>query len=194
MATSAAKAEHRARLLEGLAAALREQGLQGIQISDIVRHARTSRRTFYECFDDKESAFVELIRESSIALRDRVEAGIDSEAAWDEQVDCAIDAYVAALTEDPALTATVSRELPTLGKRGAALQHEGIERFAELFVAITSGPGMRRAGVLPATRDAAVMLMGGVAELINRAMFAGTPLAQAAATAKAVIKAAIEPR
>jgi AcrR family transcriptional regulator len=192
--TPAPKIDHRSRLLEGLAQSLREKGLQRTQIGDIVRHAHTSRRTFYECFADKESAFVELIREASIALHALVEAAVDPTVAWDEQIDSAIDAYFAALAADPALTATVSRELPTLGDRGAALQHEGIERFARLVVRITSAPGMRREGVRPVTLEEGVMLMGGVGELIDRATRADTTLSEAAAVAKAVIKAVVEPR
>jgi AcrR family transcriptional regulator len=192
--TDETKIDYRGRLLEGLAQSLREQGLQRTQVGDIVRHARTSRRTFYECFPDKESAFVELIRESSIAILELVDAAIDPEATWDSQVDRAIDTYLSALTEDPALTATVSRELPTLGERGAALQHEGIDRFASLVVKITSGPAMRRAGVAPVTPDAAVMLIGGVAELVARATHDGRPLSEVGDTAKAVLKAVIEPR
>ncbi len=70
---------------------------------------------------------MELIRKSSIAILELVEAAVDPEAPWDEQVNGAIDVYLSVLTEDPALTATVSRELPTLGDRGAALQREGME-------------------------------------------------------------------
>lgn len=194
VATEETKIDHRNRLLEGLAQSLREEGLQRTQIADIVRHARMSRRTFYECFPDKESAFVELIRESSIAILKLVEAAVNPEAPWNEQVEGAIDVYLSVLTEDPALTATVSRELPTLGDRGAALQREGIERFANFVVKITGGPAMRRAGVQPVTPDAAVMLMGGVAELIARATHEGTPLSEVGDTAKAIIKAVIEPR
>src|SRR3954463_3932817 len=112
------KVGFRARLLEGLAASIREKGLQRTQISDIVRHARTSRRTFYECFPDKESAFVELIQESSNAIMELVEIETDADAPWDQQVDRAFDVSLGALAEAPALTATVSRELPTLGERG----------------------------------------------------------------------------
>lgn len=194
VATDETKIDYRGRLLEGLAQSLREQGLQRTQIGDIVRYARTSRRTFYECFPDKESAFVELIRESSIAILALVDAAVDPEAPWDAQVDRAIDVYLSALTEDPALTATVSRELPTLGERGAALQHEGIDRFARLVVKITSGPAMHRAGVAPVAPDAAVMLIGGVAELIARATHEGKPLSEVGDTAKAILKAVIEPR
>ncbi len=172
---------------------MREKGLQRTQIADVVRHAHTSRRTFYECFADKESAFVELIRESSIAILGLVEAAVDPRAPWEEQIDGALDAYFAALSGDPALVATVSRELPTLGERGAALQHEGVERFAQLVVRLTRGPGMRRAGVRAVTLEEAAMLMGGVAELVARAVHEDRPLSEAAGTAKTVIKAAIGP-
>jgi len=193
VAAATPKLDNRGRLLEGLALSLREKGLRGTQIADIVRHARTSRRTFYECFPDKESAFVELIREASVAIHGLVQDAVDPGTPWDAQIDAAIDTYFAALASDPALAATVSHELPTLGDRGAALQHEGVDRFAELVVTLSRGPAMRSAGVQPVTFAEAVMLIGGVAELIARATPGDMPLAQAAETAKAVIKAAIGP-
>lgn len=193
MSAPEARIDYRRRLLDGLAQSLREKGLQGTQITDIVGHARTSRRTFYECFPDKEAAFVELIRELRSSIVQLIEAAIDPDAPWDEQIDRAIDVYLGALTEDSALSATVSRALPTLGDRGAALQHEGIDQFARLVVEMASGSGMRRDGVSPLTLATAVMLMGGVAELINRARHEGADLAVAGATAKSVIKAVIRP-
>lgn len=188
------KIDYRRRLLDGLAQSLREKGLQGTQITDIVSRAHTSRRTFYECFPDKESAFVELIREFRGSVVQTIEAAVDPNAGWEEQVDRAIDVFLGALSEDPALYATVSRALPTLGERGAALQHEGIDRFAGLVVAMVTGAGMRRDGVAQISHDTAVMLMGGVAELIDHARGDGAQLAAAGATAKAVIKAVLEPR
>ena len=193
MATATPAVDRRERLLEGLAQSVREKGLQHTQIADVVRHAHTSRRTFYECFADKESAFVELIRESSIAILGLVEAAVHPQAPGEEQIDGALDAYFTALSGDPALVATVSRELPTLGERGAALQHEGVERFAQLVVRLTRGPEMRRAGVRAVTLEEAAMLMGGIAELVARAVHEDRPLSEAAGTAKTVIKAAIGP-
>jgi AcrR family transcriptional regulator len=186
-------ADNRRRLLDGLAESLREKGLQGTQIGDIVRHARTSKRTFYECFPDKESAFVELIREWSVGILANVEIAIDAQAPWAEQVDQAIDTYVGALTDDPMVTMTVSRDLPTLGARGAALQREGIDRFAALMVRITRRPEAKSEGIKPVSDTAAVMLIGGIAELLARASQDGTPLSDVAETAKTVIKAAIGP-
>jgi AcrR family transcriptional regulator len=49
----AAPAEFRRRLLEGMAAAIRESGFRDSTVADVVRHARTSRRTFYEHFASK---------------------------------------------------------------------------------------------------------------------------------------------
>ncbi len=193
MPTATPELDRRARLLEGLAQSVREKGLQRTQIADVVRHAHTSRRTFYECFPDKESAFVELIRESSIALRGLVEAAVDPGAPWEQQIDAALDAYFTALSGDAALVATVSRELPTLGERGATLQHEGVERFAQLVVQLTRAPEMRRAGVRAVTLEEAAMLIGGTAELVARAVHDDRPLSDAAGTAKAVIRAAIAP-
>jgi len=193
VATANVKLENRRRLLEGLAASLREKGLQRTQIGDVVRHARTSKRTFYECFPDKESAFVELIREWNVGIHAAVEIAIDAQASWGEQVDQAIDTYVAALVEDPAVAAIVSRDLPTLGARGAALQREGIDRFASLMVRISRRPEARARGIDPVSQSAAVMLVGGIAELIARASQDGTPLSEVADTAKAVVKAAIQP-
>jgi AcrR family transcriptional regulator len=187
------KVDYCRRLLDGLAQSLREKGLQGTQITDIVGHARTSRRTFYECFPDKEAAFVELIRELRSSLIQLIEAAIDSDAPWEEQVDRAIDVYLGAISEDSALSATVSRSLPTLGDRGAALQHEGIDRFARLVVEMANGPGMRRDGVAPISHETAVMLMGGFAELIDHAQSESAELAATGVTAKAVIRAVMRP-
>src|SRR5436309_3282404 len=58
----------RQRLLDGLRQAIREQGLPQLTISDIVRNARTSKRTFYECFADKDACLVELAEEWAGAL------------------------------------------------------------------------------------------------------------------------------
>ena len=52
--TSKLEQQHR-RLLDGLAASIRQKGLSRTQVSDIVGHARASRRTFYKHFPDKDS-------------------------------------------------------------------------------------------------------------------------------------------
>ena len=46
------------RLLDGLASSISERGYRETTVADIVRHARTSKRTFYEQFAGKEECLV----------------------------------------------------------------------------------------------------------------------------------------
>jgi AcrR family transcriptional regulator len=187
------KSDFRARLLAGLAESVREKGLQRTQISDIVRHARTSRRTFYECFPDKESCFVELIEESNQAILEEVRGTVDPVAPWDEQVDQAVDAYLAALARDPSLAVTISSELPALGARGAALLHDGIERYGELIVALIGAARPATGARAAVTLEEAVMLAGGVSEVIGRSLRRGDDVRGTAPVIKSVIKAVLDP-
>jgi AcrR family transcriptional regulator len=166
----------RRRILDGLAASLREKGLAGTQIDDIVRHARMSKRTFYATFADKETAFVELIRDGSIELFDGVVALVGDDAPWEEQVARGVDAYLGALDANPLLVAAVSRELPALGPRGIALHREALDRFAGLFVDMSHELARRGAAVRPIPTETAVLLVAGVAELVARAALEDRPI------------------
>ncbi len=189
----APKPEFRRRLLDGLAEAIAEKGLQGTQIGDIVRNARTSNRTFYECFADRDEAFAALIEEWGEQILATVREAVDPDAAWDRQVDLTVDAYLGALSADPALTVTVTRDLPTLGRRGVELQERDIDRYTELMMELTAGQAMRRAGVVPVEREIATMLIGGVAEIIDRATREGRSPESVGPTMKTVIKRVIGP-
>ena len=67
----------RQRLLDGLAASIGEQGYRETTVADIVRHARTSKRTFYGEYSSKEECFIELLaagnRELIVKIRDAVD-------------------------------------------------------------------------------------------------------------------------
>jgi AcrR family transcriptional regulator len=190
----AERGDFRRRLLLGLEQSIREVGLQQTQIGDIVRNARTSNRTFYECFADKEACFAELIdewgRETSVAVR----AAIDPEARWDERIDQAVDAYLGVLATKPELTVTVTRELPALGARGIELQEEDIDRYVQLLIETTSTAAMRGDGVASVDTWTAAMLIGGVAEIIDRANREGKPIESVGETIKRVIKLVVGPR
>src|ERR1700749_4938559 len=91
------EAQH-ARLMEGLAASIREKGLAGTQVSDIVAHAHASRRTFYKHFEDKEACFVELMNTLSDAFLEEVDRAIDRERPITVQIDQAMDTYPGLVT------------------------------------------------------------------------------------------------
>ena len=76
--TSAADAFRR-RLLHALAESIEENGYRDTTVANIVRRARTSRRTFYEHFADKEACFLALLSDANARLIRDVTAAVDIE-------------------------------------------------------------------------------------------------------------------
>lgn len=177
------------RLMDGLAASIREKGLAGTQVSDIVRHAHASRRTFYNHFEDKEACFVELMNLLSDAFLDAVDGAIDREAPIATQIDQAVDTYLGLVTGDPALTNSFAS--PALGERTVLAQREGFERYAELIVAVVESDSARDPSVAPISLDRAYMLVSGLHQTLVRALVRGEDLEGVTYEFKAVIKAAL---
>jgi AcrR family transcriptional regulator len=184
--TEVAREEQHARLMEGLAASIREKGLAGTQVSDIVRHAHASRRTFYNHFADKEACFVELMRTLADAFLETVDRAIDREAPIATQIEQAIDTYLGLVTGDPALTSTFAS--PALGERTVVAQREGFERYAELIVAVVESDSARDPAVEPISIERAYMLVSGLHQTLVRALVRGEDLDRVSYEFKAVIK------
>ena len=68
----------RLRLLEGLAASIGERGYRATTVADIVRHARTSKRTFYDQFASKEQCFLSCCVSTTTRLGDEHSGGCRS--------------------------------------------------------------------------------------------------------------------
>lgn len=186
-------ARHRERLMAGLAAAIREKGLANTQVTDIVRHARASRTTFYLCFEDRDACFLALAESLSTATRRDVTAVVDPRAPWEEQVDRAIDTYLRILSADPEIVVTFTSDLPMLGDRGAQLRRRSLEQYAEMLVGLAGTRGPREAGVPPVSMEKAVMLMAGLDGMVVRAVHRGEDLLDLAPIAKDVMKRALAP-
>ena len=182
------QAQH-ARLLEGLAASIREKGLAQTQVTDIVAHAHASRRTFYKHFPDKDSCFVELTNTLSKVLLEQVERAIDREATLATQIDQAIDTYVDALLNEPGLTATFAS--PALGERIVIAQRDGVERYARLLVSVVAADAERDPAVAPISLPRAYMLVSGCNQAMMRAVARSEDLGELAGEIKAFMKAGL---
>jgi AcrR family transcriptional regulator len=167
----------RRRLLDGLAASIEERGYRDTTVADIVRHARTSKRTFYDHFSTKEECFFELLTANNEDLVDTLRAAIDPSAPWQEQVRQAVTAYVQTIDATPAITLSWIRELPALGEAARPMMRQGSGRLAAAIVELSAGPGFRRAGVAPLSPTAAVILVGGLRELTAQTVEDGQPVA-----------------
>jgi AcrR family transcriptional regulator len=175
------------RLLEGLAASIREKGLARTQLSDIVRHARASRRTFYNHFPDLDACFVELQDKVSRETLAQVAGAIDPDAAPAEQIDRGIDAYLAALAADQALTVTFYK--PGLSEQVVRAQTEGVESYAQLIANVSAANAKRDPSLAKVSVTQAFMLVSGLAHTIGRALDHGDSIADAGEDIKGVLRA-----
>lgn len=155
----------RQRLLDGLAASIGERGYRASTVADVVRYARTSKRTFYDHFAGKQECFMELLGVDIEILGQRIESAVDPEADWHHQIRQAVEAYVAHIESRPAITLSLIRELPSLGDAARPVQRRGLSVLASLLIDLSASPGFRRAELPPLTAPLAVVLLGGLREL-----------------------------
>jgi AcrR family transcriptional regulator len=155
----------RRRLLDGLAASIAAKGYQDTTIADIVRAARTSRRTFYEYFAGKEACYVALLTAANTAMVQEISAAVDQTVPWAVQVRQAIEAWIACAESEPAITLSWIRDVPALGSAARRLQREMMEGFVGMIQTLCATGEWRAAGIGPVPRQLAIMLLGGLREL-----------------------------
>jgi len=155
----------RQRLLDGLAESIAEDGYSKTTVADIVRRARTSRRTFYEHFSSKEDCFVALHTETNVEMVRQIYAAVDRSAPWETQVRQAIAAWISSTESIPALVLSWIRDVPALGAESRPLQRDVMEAFIEMVQTLGDTDQLRAVGVGPVSRERAIMLLGGLREL-----------------------------
>jgi AcrR family transcriptional regulator len=158
--------DHRKRLLAGLATTLRERPYREITVGDVVRCARTSRRTFYEHFKDKQDCLIALLEEDSDQIAARVAASVNPRSPWQAQVRQAIEAWIGSVQDDPGVRLCWIRVVPSLGDAARPLLRHTMTVFADLIRTLAQSPELASAGVTPPAPQETIMLLGGLKELI----------------------------
>ncbi|MBC7469189.1 MAG: TetR/AcrR family transcriptional regulator [Ramlibacter sp.] len=167
-----ASAPHRTRLLEGIASAVAGRGYADTTIGDIVREAGVSRRTFYEHFATKAECFVALYEAASRHTLGVLRQAIDPDHEWQTQLDHALVAYLGSMARNPALLRTLSIDILGLGAEGlAARRRMNGEVAGFMLEVVNGGPGGGRQQ--PLTGDMALAVVGGINELVLRAIEEG---------------------
>jgi AcrR family transcriptional regulator len=166
----------RLRLLDGLAASIRERGYRATTVADIVRHARTSKRTFYDQFASKERCFLQLLQTEIGIMAQDIRVAVDPEADWHLQIRQAVEGYIGNIESRPAITLSWIRELPSLGDVARPVQRQGLQLLTNLLIDLSGSPGFRRANLPPLTPPLAVILVGGLRELVALAVEDGRPV------------------
>src|SRR5437660_569321 len=175
--------DHRQRLVAAMAEAIESRGYRETTVADVVRLARTSRRTFYEHFEDREACFLALFDATNNEMMNQIAAAVHPEQPLGDQVDRAIDAYIDSVTSQPALYRSFVRELPGLGPAGSDRQLAVIDRVES---------GRREQSLLaarPLSLDTAIIIVGGLRELAVISLQRGRDVRELRATAGEAVKA-----
>ena len=164
-AVDAGATPFRRRLLDGLADSIAERGYRATTVADVVRSAKTSKRTFYDEFASKEECFIELLSANNDDLIARITTAVDPGASPEEQVRAAVEAYVEHIESRPAITLSWIREAPALGDLARPLNRLAMQHLTDMLVAISTSVGFADAGLQPISRQLALILLGGLREL-----------------------------
>ncbi len=165
-----ADGSHCERLLAAMADAIREDGLQASTVADVVRRARTSRRTFYQHFDDLTGCYLALLNAFDEHLLTSIFDAATGEGPWSDRVDRTLGTYLQTLAAEPQLTRSFVLDAGGLGDAGEAHVRTVIDRAARQLSRIIDEAAAHDPALRPLPYDAAVVLVGGLRHLVIAAI------------------------
>jgi AcrR family transcriptional regulator len=159
----------RERLIAGLAEAVAEKGYATVTLTDIVRHAKVSRRVFYANFESKEQCFLAAFEVVVGHLRELVAEAVGPVEGWPAKAMAATRAALAFLAEEPDLARLCLVESRAAGPAVAARFNEAVGEMAPL---LAMGRAERPEGErLPASTEDSTI--GALVSLVHRKVAAG---------------------
>ncbi|RJQ77291.1 TetR/AcrR family transcriptional regulator [Pseudonocardiaceae bacterium YIM PH 21723] len=183
----------RHRLLVALRDSIAEVGYRNTTVADIVRRAKTSRRTFYEHFASREECYVALMTVVHAELITDILAAVDRSLPWHRQVRQAAEAWIVSLEREPAIGLSWIRDVPLLAEAGRKLQRDTMDAFAVMIEELCSGEQWSIVGGGPISRQMTVMLLGGLRELFAATLEDGGRSADITETAVRAAVALMDP-
>lgn len=155
--------------MTGMHEALDAMGWADVTIAEIVRRARVSKRTFYECFESKEACLLALYERESSHLLDDLDAAVNRVPTGLGRAAEGARFYLEHLRSHPRVVRTVTLEIMQLGSAGLTVRRRVMRRFAAMLQR-----EMNAFGVEPAlTLDVAMVIVGGINELTLEALEEG---------------------
>lgn len=159
----------RERLIAGLAEAVAEKGYPAVTLSDVVRHAKVSRRVFYANFESKEQCFLAAFEVVVAHLRELVAEAVEPVDGWPQRAIAATRAMLTFFAAEPDLARLCLVESRAAGPAVTARFNEAAGELAPL---LRQGRGERPEGErLPASTEDSTI--GSLVSLVHRKVAAG---------------------
>ncbi len=149
-----------------MSVAITEKGYTATTIADVVRHARVSKRTFYEHFEDKEACFLAAYEAASEETLRAIASAADPGLPWKERLHAATLAYLHSLEARPELTRTYLLEIHAAGPRALKLRREVHLRYADQLRELVRAARGEHPELHPLSAPMATALVGGINELV----------------------------
>lgn len=154
-----ALAGQRGRLMAGIAAAVARKGYAETTLADIVKHAGTSRRTFYGHFEDKQQCYLAAYERAVEYLLSQMAAAIPPTNDWRELCQATIHQYLAILSVEPEFARAFLVEVTSAGEAALDKRDEVHQQFGGFIQAIHALAQTQdsRVGALPDTVFVAIV-------------------------------------
>jgi AcrR family transcriptional regulator len=152
----------RARILVGVAEVVADKGYAAMSVEDIVRKSGVSRRTFYDQFRDKRSAFFASFDVLNERVLTSTTAAFASTDDWPEQVRRGLKTLLTLLADEPAFARMAFLEMAMAGPDGVRRLEGSIAGFQTLLV-----PGDAMAEH-PVPAEIPHMIGAAISELVRR--------------------------
>lgn len=174
-------AQHRKRILGGLAASIAVKGYAGTTIADIAAAAGVSKATVYEHFQDKHDAFLALYSEAS----DNVVAVISRHIAdpafgtgdWQAELRRIASGYLTVMAAGGPLTRCLLTEVASISDATRELYREVVGRYVAVLRTGAERIAEHDAAVAVPSDRVLLGLSGGVAQLMLAALDGDGPTA-----------------
>jgi AcrR family transcriptional regulator len=165
----------RARILAALVAVAGEQGLQRASVSAVVARSGVSRRTFYELFEDAQTAALAAFEDSVRRLADLVLPVWQAPGAWRERVRASLVVLLEAIERDRGRARLLLVDAAGGGPQVAAAR---LRMLAALAVAVDEGRAELPKTLTPPPALTGEAVVGGVCAVLHRRLQVpdGTPL------------------
>jgi AcrR family transcriptional regulator len=195
MSVPIAEPDHRQRILQALADVLMTRRYADVTIADIAAQARTSKRTFYEQFDNKEDCLIALCESTSEQIMWAILQAYQPGMRWPQIVQDVTHAYLKVIQASPSLMHALYVELIATGRPGLEVRRTIGLRFADFLCAQVAMLREQGESLRPLDRLTAVAIVAGINELILLAMMDSDrpELTGLADTAMALVHAVTRP-
>lgn len=155
-----------------MAAAIVENGYADTTIADIVRHARVSKRTFYEYFPDKQSCLLACYTDNHARVITAIKSRAPSpeNLTWDKRLLQGLRDFLNAGESQLTLMSTLMVEIMAAGREGLRVRREVFQRFTDLLLDIAECERQRcGTPVQFLTPPMASAVIGGIHEIMLNA-------------------------